>query len=72
MTTTPNSDASLSRSMRIAGLLLTLSASFLLWADVSGTGMIVACLVIGIATLGASLVPTRTLEPKPVRVRTRS
>ncbi len=71
MTSTSNSDASLSRLMRVIGLLLTFGSAFLLWADVAGTSMIVACLVIGIATVGGSLMPTRVPAVEPVRVRSR-
>lgn len=71
MTSTSNSDASLSRLMRIVGLLLTFGSAFLLWADVAGTSMIIACLVIGIATVGVSLMPTRTPTAEPIRVRSR-
>ncbi len=72
MTSTPDpADASLSRSMRFVGLMLTLGAAFLLWADVDGTAVIAACLIIGLFTFGGGMMPMRVPEAKPIRVRSR-
>ena len=57
--------------MLIVGALLTFGAGFLLWADVDGTAVIVACLVIGLATFGGGMMPMRVPKTKSIRVRSR-
>jgi hypothetical protein len=71
MTTDSTQAPSLAWPLRVVGALLTLSAAFLLAQDIAGTAVVVVCLLIGVATLGASwIAPTRP-TPQPVRVRSR-